>query len=446
MSRQKITWFIVLTISLWLESKTVWALEDFAVLIDQAKNAVVNISASVQPDEKPEESLESFLERAPRQSRGSGFIISPDGYVVTNAHVIAESNEIFVILSDRREYLAQVVGSDKLSDIALLKIAAADLPIVKFGDSEKLKVGQWVLAIGSPFGFDYSASKGIISALGRSLPQETYVPFIQMDVALNPGNSGGPLFNLDGEVIGVSSQIFTKSGGYMGVSFAVPINIAMYTAKQLQEKGQVSRGWLGVQIQAITSDLADSFGLTAPSGALVSKVMPDSPAMQAGVEVGDIILRFQDKVIERHTQLPALVSMTPIGEKTSLTVRRGGQEQTLEVTIAELSPDALQLTGGITVSKTRLKIAVEDLPEELRKELNLEGGVIIKKITPGPAAKGGLRPEDIILKLNQQAVENARQFESIVEKLPAERPFSLLIQRGNRVFFTALVIPEEKKP
>jgi len=327
-------------------------LPDFTQLVETYGPAVVNISTSSKKNNNEENSKEKqpdyraipgipedspfyeffrrffdnegndFFEERPATSLGSGFIISTDGYVVTNNHVINEAQEIIVRLSDRREFTAKIIGSDKRSDLALLKVEATDLPTVKLGSSTNLKVGEWVLAIGSPFGFDYSVTAGIVSAKGRSLPSDTYVPFIQTDVAINPGNSGGPLFNLAGEVIGVNSQIYSRTGGFMGLSFAIPVNVLKDVVEQLKAKGKVTRGWLGVLIQDVTGELAESFSMEKPAGALVAKVLPDSPAAAAKFQVGDIITQFNDKPIERSADLPPLVGSTPVDSKVTTTVIR----------------------------------------------------------------------------------------------------------------------------
>ncbi|MBZ0172977.1 MAG: Do family serine endopeptidase, partial [Phycisphaerales bacterium] len=318
-------------------------LPDFADLAERASPAVVNIGTTLKrgtqppglppgmqiPDLPEDSPLYEFFRRffgeggdpgnfEPRSSLGSGFIISADGYIISNYHVVKDADEIVVRLSDRREFVAQLIGSDERSDLAVLKVEAADLPTVKIGDSSKLRVGEWVLAIGSPFGFEYSVTAGIVSAKGRSLPNENYVPFIQTDVAINPGNSGGPLFNLAGEVVGVNSQIFSRTGGFMGLSFAIPMEVAYNVYEQLRESGTVTRGWLGVLIQDVTRDLAESFGMAKPHGALVSKVVPDSPADKAGLQAGDIVIAFADTTIETSADLPPLVGNTRIGNDISI--------------------------------------------------------------------------------------------------------------------------------
>lgn len=340
------------------------ALPDFTTLVEQASPAVVNISTKQKlPDriasgQMPDleglppmfrEFFERNMPQQPRsprgdrqreaQSLGSGFIISSDGYVLTNNHVVADADEIIVRLSDRSELQAKLVGTDPRTDVALLKVEGKNLPTVKLGDSEKLKVGEWVLAIGSPFGFDHSVTKGIVSAKGRTLPNDTYVPFIQTDVAINPGNSGGPLFNMNGEVVGINSQIFTRSGGFMGLSFAIPIDVAIDVSNQLKKDGKVSRGWLGVVIQEVNKDLAESFGLDKPAGALVAQVLEDGPAAKSGLQVGDVILSMNGQPIVMSADLPHLVGTLKDGEKAKLEIIRNGKRQNLDVTIGAMPDD-----------------------------------------------------------------------------------------------------------
>lgn len=442
---------------LWVGT-AVWAVEvpDFTRLVDQHSAAVVSINATGERPERPgspfpsipEDSpfyeyfkrfFEQLPEMAPRQplaSVGSGFIISADGYVLTNAHVVEGTDKIIVGLSDRRHLPAKVIGADERSDIALLKIDATQLPTVKVGDPHKLKVGQWVLAIGSPFGFEHTATQGIISALGRSLPRDNYVPFIQTDAAVNPGNSGGPLFNLEGEVIGVNSQIYSRTGGYQGVSFAIPIDVAIDVAQQLKASGKVSRGWLGVLIQEVTTDLAQSFGLDRPRGALVGQVMQNSPAQEAGFQAGDVIVAFQDQPISHSSELPPLVGRTRPGTKVPVTVIRGGQEKALSVEIKEL-PEEPQRLAAVqpAATRNRLNVKVTDQPNTK--------GVKVQEVEEGPAADAGIQPGDVIARLNNQEVANVAQFESLVKNLPAGKPFPVLIQRDEGALFLAVTIPEK---
>jgi serine protease Do len=447
-------------------------LPDFTGLVEQHSPAVVNISTTqkvtqrrgpkVEIPDLPEGSpfgdlfrhffgeggMPDIPEHQQTQSLGSGLIISQDGYVVTNAHVIKDADEIVVRLSDRRQLVAEVVGSDPRSDVALLKVDAEDLPVVSIGDSEELKVGEWVLAIGSPFGFDYSVTAGIVSALGRNLPRENYVPFIQTDVAINPGNSGGPLFNLDGEVVGVNSQIYSRTGGFMGLSFAIPINVVMNVADQLKTKGKVSRGWLGVLIQDVTRELAEAFGMTRPQGALVSKVLDDSPAAAAGFKSGDVIIRYNGRDVADSASLPPLVGQTPVGKQAEVVVIRDGEETTLKVTIGELpGDDALAQAvapEAETVSEQRLGIKVSEVPEALREALELgEGGVLVEELESGVASRAGVRQGDVIVMLNQQAVTGPQQFAELVEALPEGKSVAVRIQRQNGPLWLALKLGEE---
>ena len=450
------------------------ALPDFTTLVEQASPAVVNISTTQKlPDRGVADSqmpdlqglppaFREFFERnmprntprTPRgdrqreaQSLGSGFIISPDGYVMTNNHVIADADEIVVRLSDRSELKAKLVGTDTRTDVALLKIDGKNLPTVKLGDSDKLKVGEWVLAIGSPFGFDHSVTKGIVSAKGRTLPNDSYVPFIQTDVAINPGNSGGPLFNMNGEVVGINSQIFTRSGGFMGLSFAIPIDVALDVSNQLKKDGKVSRGWLGVVIQEVNKDLAESFGLDKPAGALVAQVMQDGPAAKGGLQVGDVILSMNGQPIVMSADLPHLVGGLKAGAKASLEIIRDGKRQNLDLTVGALPEDddveALAGADGQPErSSNRLGVAVADLTDEQKKAADLKGGVLIKDVQDGPAALIGLQPGDVITHLNNQAITSAKQFTDVAKALPKNRSVSMRVLRQGRASFITFKLAE----
>lgn len=443
------------------------SLPDFTDLVEENSAAIVNISTTQKaaeglsqlqlpnglelPDDSPLNDLfKHFLDKrgggAPRQGKslGSGFIISKDGYLITNHHVVKNADEIVVRLQDRRELIAELIGSDEKSDIALLKIAAADLPVVKFGSADKLKVGAWVLAIGSPFGFDHSVTAGIVSAKGRSLPSENYVPFIQTDVAINPGNSGGPLFNMEGEVVGINSQIFSRTGGFMGLSFAIPIDVALNVVEQIKQDGHVTRGWLGVMIQDVTRELAESFGMERPYGALVSQVVPDSPSERGGIQVGDVIVEFNDREINRSSALPPLVGKSPVDKKADVKVIRGGKKIHLRVKIAAL-PEQIAGSGGASGNNqpkmSRIGVAVVDLTEEERKGETLKGGgVRVEKIEEGDALSAGIRAGDIILKIQGQAIKNSVTFRDITEKLKAGTSVALLIQRHGNPLFLALKV------
>lgn len=452
-------------------------LPDFTELVEKNSPAVVNISTTQKvsreyglphgfdvpqfPEGSPFGDLfrRFFGEEGPggepneefdSQSLGSGFIISADGYIVTNYHVVKDAEEITVRLSDRRELKAEVIGSDKRSDIALLKVDAGDLPVVTIGNSKDLKVGEWAMAIGSPFGFDHSVSVGVISAINRNLPSENYVPFIQTDVAINPGNSGGPLFNLDGEVVGINSQIFTRSGGFMGLSFAIPIDVAMDVVEQLKTRGKVSRGWLGILIQDVNRELAESFGMKKPMGAVVLRVLPDSPAHKAGFKEGDVVVEFAGKTIHRQSDLPLAVSSYPVGKDAKVKIIREGKTRYLNVKIAELPPEEELAAAGPDTppdsasGSTTLGMVLEDLSAEQRSQLEISDkrGVLVKDVRDGPAADAELRPGDVILMINHKNVTGAGQFEKLVAQLPKGKLLPLLVQRGKSPLFMTIRLPE----
>jgi serine protease Do len=372
------------------------------------------------------------------QSTGSGFIVSADGIILTNNHVIEGADEIFVRFNDRRELKATLIGADKRSDLAVLKVEAEDLPAVKLGKSKDLKVGEWVFAIGSPFGFDYTVTAGIVSAKGRSLPNENYVPFIQTDVAINPGNSGGPLFNMDGEVVGINSQIYTRSGGFMGVSFAIPMDVAMEVVQQLEGQGYVSRGWLGVLIQEVNKDLAESFGLDRPYGALVAQVVEGSPAERAGIKTGDIIIEYEKEEIDLSSELPQLVGRTKVGESVYLTVMRAGDEEKIKVVIGELPTDQASIGSPqkpVQAKTNRIGLKVRALDGATLKDLNLDGGVHVVQVDEGAARNSGVRPGDIITRLNNEKFDSVEAFNELVESLPSGRAFpALIVRQGNPSF------------
>ena len=374
------------------------------------------------------------------RSLGSGFIISADGYVITNYHVVEDADEILVRLSDKRELNAKVIGSDKSTDIALLKIDSDHLPVVSIGNSENSQVGEWVLAIGSPFGFDHSVTAGIISAKGRSLPKANYVPFIQTDVAINPGNSGGPLFNMDGKVIGINSQIYSRTGGFMGLSFAIPIEVAMDVVKQIKEKGSVSRGWLGVYIQEVTLELAESFGLDKPVGALVSQVIPDSPAEKAGIKAGDIILSFNDEKIQNSSDLPPLVGRMPLGSDVKVRVLRDRKYKTLTVHIEQLPEEEPVMAKQPAVS-SRIGVEVTALDDAERKRFG--HGVRITDVAPGSVGqRAGLRTGDVILQMNRKDVKDVADFRARLAQLEEGRLVPILVRRQGADQFLVLKIPK----
>ncbi|HCH79016.1 DegQ family serine endoprotease [Stutzerimonas kunmingensis] len=445
-------------------------LPDFTPLVESASPAVVNISTKQKVQSRgataqmPEleglppifrEFFEHSIPQMPgapgrgqqreAQSLGSGFIISEDGYVLTNNHVVADADEIIVRLPDRSELEAKLIGADPRSDVAVLKVEGKGLPTVKIGRSDELKAGEWVLAIGSPFGFDHTVTAGIVSATGRSLPNESYVPFIQTDVAINPGNSGGPLFNLDGEVIGINSQIFTRSGGFMGLSFAIPIDVAMDVANQLRTEGKVSRGWLGVVIQEVNKDLAESFGLERPAGALVAQVMDGGPAARGGLRVGDVILSLNDKPIVMSADLPHLVGALKPGSTARMEVVRDGDRKMLDVKIGAMPEEGEAVAasgGGQERSDNRLGVKVSELTDEQKKSLDLPGGVVITEILNGPAAMIGLRPGDVITHLNNQAINSAATFARVAEQLPKNRSVSMRVLRQGRASFITFKLAE----
>lgn len=451
------------------------ALPDFAALVKANSLAVVNISTTQRkssqgyrhnfrmpdlPDDSPlNEFFEKFFgdeqdsDRSPRefsaQSLGSGFIISEDGYILTAAHVVEGADEVIVRLSDRREFEAKVIGTDKRSDVGLLKIEAKNLPkVASIGSTEDLEVGEWVLAIGSPFGFDHSATAGIVSAKGRNLPSENYVPFIQTDVAINPGNSGGPLFDLDGEVVGINSQIYSRTGGFMGLSFAIPIEMAMNVADQLRTNGRVSRGWLGVLIQDVTRELADSFGMPHPSGALVARVLPDSPAEKAGLQAGDIILEYNGNMISNSSKLPPLVGTSRIDRPAELVILRSGKKRDVKVDIGELPEEEVIEKTAMTPKRPDanvLGISVTDITPQLMHELDLESdeGVLVEGLQPGPALDAGIQEGDVIQMINNTRVRSVEELEKQLQGLPKGRSTPVLVLRKSGPMFLALRIPDK---
>ena len=452
-------------------------LPDFTDLVEQQKDAVVNISTTQKvegggipgmppgmelPEGGPWDDLfrRFFGERGerggpPREfettSLGSGFIISADGYVLTNHHVIADAESIRVRMSDRSEYEAEVVGSDPRSDIALLKVEADGLPSVEMDTAGEVEVGEWVMAIGTPFGFEHSVSVGVVSALGRSLPNDAYVPFIQTDVAINPGNSGGPLFNLEGQVIGINSQIYSRTGGYQGVSFAIPADVAMEVVRDLRDDGRVTRGWLGVLVQDVDRELAESFGMDQAAGALVAQVVADGPAAEAGLQPGDVITAFNGEVLPESGALPPRVGRSAPGEEVRLTVLRNGAERNIEVTLGEL-PEQEEMArahgrdsarpDSASRGADRLGLRVESVPDRLRQRLEAEGGVVVAEVSDGPAARIGLRRGDVITMLAGERIRGVDHFHEVVAGLEAGRQVPVLVHRGQGPRFMALEVPE----
>ena len=439
-------------------------LPDFTKLVETQGRAVVNVSTSQTVENQPrspvpeDDPFYDFFRRfgppeGPReyetQSLGSGFLISSDGYVLTNSHVVSASDDITVKLSDKREFKAKLIGFDRRTDVAVLKIDANDLPHVIIGDPAKLKVGEWVLAIGSPFGFDNTVTAGIVSAKGRSLPQENYVPFIQTDVAINPGNSGGPLFNLKGEVVGINAQIYSRTGGFMGLSFAIPIDVAMGIADQLRATGRVQRGRIGVVIQEVTDELAESFGLPKPEGALVNSVEKGGPADKAGIEASDVILEFNGIKVNSSIDLPRIVGQTKPGSKVSVKVWRKGKARNVSITVGEMSDDTAQARPGPQppVEKNKntiseLGLTVSNLSSNEREQLGLDGGVRIEQVE-GPGQKAGLRRGDIVLALNNDDVGSVTQFRELMKQYAKARSVALLVRRGQGAIYVPIRLDEQ---
>ncbi len=445
-------------------------LPDFTRLVEEQGAAVVNISTTqatrrtqalpevpgLEDDEiqeffrrfvpRPGPGQEAPSPRSESRSLGSGFIVSPDGYVLTNAHVVEGGDEINVRLPDKREFKARVIGADRRSDIALLKIDATGLPAVRFGDPSKLKVGEWVVAIGAPFGFENSVTAGIVSAKGRSLPQENFVPFIQTDVAINPGNSGGPLFNLRGEVVGINSQIYSRTGGFMGLSFAIPADVALDVQKQLKDKGRVARGRIGVVIQEVTRDLATSFGLDRARGALVNSVEKGSPAEKAGVEATDIILSFDGRNVDSSSDLPRIVGSTRPGSQVPLEVWRKGQTKKLAVTVAELVEDRVAAAGKPKAVKpavaqaNRLGIVLAELSVDQKKELKLDHGLVVTEVRP--ESRADVRKGDVLVTLvhkgQQTELRSVDQFNRLLTSLEKNAVITLQVRRGEMTAFVTV--------
>ncbi len=426
-------------------------LPDFTELVEKQGPTVVNISTTqsvrnplapqipnLQEDDPFYEFFRRFIPNpGPRefqsQSLGSGFIISGDGYILTNAHVVEAADEVTVKLNDKREFKAKVIGADRRTDVALIKIEASGLPAVRFGDPNRLKVGEWVAAIGSPFGFENSVTQGIVSAKGRSLPQENFVPFIQTDVAVNPGNSGGPLFNLKGEVVGINSQIYSRTGGFMGLSFAIPIDVANDIAQQLRTAGKVTRGRIGVVIQQITKELADSFGLPKPAGALVNSVEKGGPADKAGIESGDVILKFDGKAVNSSEDLPRLVGAIRPGTKVTVQFWRNKAARDVQIVVAELQDDRVarqsRRGGGKPPAASQYGMTLADLSETQRRELKVDGGVLVES-AQGAATRAGIRRGDVILAVNNQDVKSIEQFKELMGQFEKGRIVALLVRRG----------------
>ncbi len=448
------------------------SLPDFTVLAEKQGPTVVNVSitstvhsanAAMPFPGMDEEDIPEFFKRfgipgmpgqpgAPSQpggqdyktqSLGSGFIIGSDGYILTNAHVVDAADEVLVKLYDKREFKAKIIGADKRTDVALLKIDASNLPKVTIGDPSKLKVGEWVAAIGSPFGLENTMTAGIVSAKGRALPQENYVPFIQTDVAINPGNSGGPLFNLAGEVVGINSQIYSRSGGSMGLSFSIPIDVAIDISNQLKASGKISRGWLGVAIQELTKELADSFGMKNTNGALIAGVEKGGPAEKGGLEAGDVITKFDGKSILTSSDLPRAVGASKPGKVVPVEVLRKGAAKTLNVGVGEMPVEATEAAPSVKPQvkpePNKIGLTLKELTPAQKKKLNGKNGLVVAD-SSGAAAQAGIRPGDVILGLNNTSIQNADQFNKQINAVAAGKTVAVLVQRGDTTLYVPIKV------
>lgn len=444
-------------------------LPDFTELAEKQGPAVVNISITSVvhgggtigfPGMPNDENLQEFLRRFgipgmpgmpgqeggqdyKTQSLGSGFILSSDGYILTNAHVVNEADEVLVKLYDKREFKAKIIGADKRTDVALIKIDATGLPKVTVGDPNALKVGEWVAAIGSPFGLENTMTAGIVSAKGRALPQENYVPFIQTDVAINPGNSGGPLFNLRGEVVGINSQIYSKNGGSMGLSFSIPIDVAIDISNQLKANGRISRGWLGIGIQEVTKDLAESFGLKQTSGALIAGVEKNSPADKGGLEAGDIILKFDGKPITTSSDLPRVVAATKPGKVVPVEILRKGASKTLQLGVGEMpseQPEAAATSKEpIKAESNKIGLTLRELTPQQKKKLNGKNGLLVIE-SVGAAAQAGIRRGDVILGLNNNESQSVDAFNKQINAVASGKTIAVLVQRGDSTLYVPIKV------
>ena len=430
-------------------------------MAEEQGNKVVNISSIVErrvnqnnmpfQDERMQEFFKRFGipnfpgippqggDQSPQESvngTGSGFIIESNGYIITNAHVVAQADTVVVKLADKREFKAEILGMDRRTDVALLKIKAKNLPKVELGNPEKIKVGQWVAAIGSPFGLENTMTVGVVSAKGRALPQENFVPFIQTDVAINPGNSGGPLFNTEGEVIGINSQIYSRTGGYMGLSFAIPIDVAINVAEQLKKNGKVIRGWLGVAIQEITEELSESFGLDNTSGALIAMVEKASPAEKGGIQPGDIILKFNKNFIASSSDLPKFVGTTKPFTKVPVEILRKGKKIKLDVRVGEMPSEKTVVASRESKINevNRIGLSLKELNNDERKKINGRNGLLVVKVE-GSASTSGIRTGDVILAFNNSAVESIASFNKKIRRVPKGKTIALLIYRNSNTIY-----------
>ncbi|CAN4273237.1 DegQ Trypsin-like serine proteases, typically periplasmic, contain C-terminal PDZ domain [Methylophilaceae bacterium] len=470
-------WLAVLSFSLMASASAhAQGLPDFTDLAEKHGAEVVNISVTQSvhnngpvggfPGMEGDEQMQEFFKRfgiplmpgmpgmpgqggAPQpdyksQSLGSGFIISSDGYVLTNAHVINEADEVIVKLADKREFKAKIIGADKRTDVALLKIDATGLPKVMIGDSAKLKVGEWVAAIGSPFGLENTMTAGIVSAKGRALPQENFVPFIQTDVAINPGNSGGPLFNLAGEVVGINSQIYSRSGGSMGLSFAIPIDVAIDVSNQLKANGKITRGWLGIAIQEITKELAESFSMKNTNGALVAGVEKNGPADKGGLEAGDVITKFDGKAIGVSADLPRAVGATKPGKIAAVEILRKGSAKTLNIGVGEMPSDGSETAAPSSkpngkVEANKIGLTLKELTVQQKKKLNGKNGLLVVE-SVGAAAQAGIRRGDVILGLNNNESQSVEQFNKQINAVAAGKTVAVLVQRGESTLYVPIKV------
>jgi len=447
-------------------------LPDFTELAEKQGPAVVNISITQSmraqnvvpfPGMQDDEQMQEFFKRFgipgfpgqnggaqpeyKSQSLGSGFVISSDGYILTNAHVVAEADEVIVKLFDKREFKAKIIGADKRTDVALVKIEATGLPKVTTGDPSKLKVGEWVAAIGSPFGLENTMTAGIVSAKGRALPQENFVPFIQTDVAINPGNSGGPLFNLAGEVVGINSQIYSRSGGSMGLSFSIPIDVALEISNQLKSTGKITRGWLGVVIQELSKELAESFGMKNTNGALVAAVEKNGPADKGGLEAGDVITRFDGKSIVTSSDLPRAVGSAKPGRTVPVEILRKGSEKMLQINVGEMPSDGSETTQGskpaVKPEPNRLGLILKELTPQQKKKLGGKNGLMVVD-AQGAVAQAGVRRGDVVLGLNNTEVQSLEQFNKQLSGFAAGKTVALLVLRGENTLYVPVKIPASK--